>query len=186
MCVVFALDEVGTAEIFVEVVELVFVRHFVNQAQPQGIHRQERPLVDQPTHFVFGFLATVSDAADQLIVLAAIERVGHLAMGRREGLLQVGVDGALVIADMQEVGIGANPVERPAQEQLVAGDASEVERGRGQQVDTVSRRGQVILTVAGVLEPRVHVLAARPKVLQRVAHFLDARPEGRAQAARSE
>ena len=181
--VVFFLDELGAAQVVVDVVELVLVGHFVDQAQAQRVHRQERPLVNQRAHLVLGLLARVGNAAHQLFVLAAIERVSHLAMGGRERLLHVGVDGALVVADVEEVGERADPVEGAAQEQLVAGNAGQVEGRRRQQVDPIGGRREVVLAVTAVLEPRMHVLAAGAEVVEGIAHFLDLGPERRAEAA---
>ena len=182
--VILGVDIAGVVEVVDEIVELVFVRHFVDQADAQRILRLERALIDQRADLRFGLLARIGDRLDEVIVLAAIERLAHLAMRGRVGLLEIGVDGGLVIADVEKIRIGADPVERAAQEHLVGRHAGEIERGRRQQVDAIGHRRQEVLAIAGVLEPGVHVLAAGLEILQRRADLLELAPERRAEAAR--
>ena len=83
-----------------------------------------------------------------------------------------------------QIGIRADLVERAAQEQLVGGDAVQIERARRHQEDLVGRRRQVVLAVAAVLEIRVDRLARLLEVEDRVADLLHLAPERRLEAGR--
>ncbi len=159
--VVLGVDVVGAFQRRNEIVELVLVRDLVDQPDAQRLDRLERSLVDQRAHLRLALAAGLGDRVDELIVLTAIERLAHLLVRGREVLFEVGVDGGLVVADVQEIRIGADPVEGAAQEHFVTGDAGQIERGRRQQVDLVGHRGEEVFAIAAVLEPRIDVLAAR-------------------------
>ena len=58
----------------------------------------------------------------------------------------------LVVADLLEVGRGADLVERAFQEDFVGRDALQIDAARRQQVDAIGGGGQVILAVAAVFE----------------------------------
>jgi hypothetical protein len=105
-------------------------------------------------------------------------------MRGRVGLLEIRVDGGLVIADVEKIRIGADPVERPPQEDFVGRHTGEIERGRRQQVDAIGHRREVILAIARVFEPGVQVLAAGLEILERRSNLLELGPERRAEAAR--
>ena len=92
----------------------------------------------------------------------------------------------LYVADVVEVGIRADLVERAAQEELVGGDAGQIERARRHQEDLVGRGRQVVLAVAAVLEIGVDRLARLLEVEHRVAHLLHLAPERRVEAGRLE
>ena len=132
------------------VVELVLVRDIVDQPGAHGVLGQERPVVDQRAHFGFALVPAVGEPAHQLLVEIGVERLGHLAMGRRVGVLGEGVRRGLVVADVQRVGIRADLVERAAQEQLVARHAGQIERRRRHEEDLVAGGREVELLLAAV------------------------------------
>ena len=168
------------------VVDLVLVGDVVDQPEAQRVLGQERTVVEQRPHFAFVLLAAVSDAAHELFVEIARQRLVHLFVCAGVALLGERVDGGLVLADVVQIGIRADLVERAAQEQLVGGDAGQVERTRRHQEHLVGRRRQVVLAVAAVLEIRVDRLAGLLEVDHRVADFLDLGPERRGETGRLE
>ena len=107
-----------------------------------------------------------------------VERFGHLAVRRREGLLRVLIRRGLVLAGMQHVGIGPDLVEQAAEEELVGRDSGEVERAGWHQEDAVGGRGEVVLLLAAVLEVRDDRLARLAEVGHRIADFLKFPPQG--------
>ena len=97
-------------------------------------------------------------------------------MRRREGPLGEDVGCGLVLADVQEIRVGADLVQGSAQEQLVPGDAGQIERTGRHEEDLIARRREVVLLVAAVLEVGDDRLA---RLLERddgVANFLNLAP----------
>jgi hypothetical protein len=141
-------------------------------------------VVDELAHFLLGLSAPVGDAADQLPVEIRVQRLRHLPMSRRIGVLAERVRVRLVFADVQRVGERADLVERASEEQFVARDAGEIEaRGRHQE-HLVAGAGQVELLLAAVLEEPDDRLAGAAEIADRVADFLDLPPQrGRARRA---
>jgi hypothetical protein len=84
---------------------------------------------DSRPHVCFGLVAAVGDAAHDLLELIVVERRRHLVVRARKGLFGQRVDRRLVVADVQEVRKGADPIERAAQKELIGDDAGEIERG---------------------------------------------------------
>ena len=81
-------SSVAVRQVGVHVVELVVVRHVVDQAQAQGLVGQERALVDERrARRPRGLRRPSAMAAHELLVLVAIERLAHLAVRGREALL---------------------------------------------------------------------------------------------------
>ena len=105
-------------------------------------------------------------------------------MRRREAFLGEGVAVGLVIADVVEIRIRADLVERAAQEQLVGRHAAQIERARRQQKDLVGRGGQVVLAIAAVLEIGVQRFTGLLEFEQGVANLLHLAPVGRVEAGR--
>ena len=62
------------------IVELVFVGERIDQSGSHGIFRREWALVEELPRLRFRLLACRRDAAHQLLVHVAIERLGHLAV----------------------------------------------------------------------------------------------------------
>ena len=166
-----------------DVVELVLVGEIVHQPHAKGLLGLERPAVDQRAQLVLGLAAAVGNRAHQLIELILVERLAHLAMRRGEALLGQRVDRRLVVADVQEVGIGTDPVEGAAEEDLVAGQPREVERRGREQEHLVGRRRQEVLLTAAVFEEGVDRLPAPPEVDDGLAELLRLGPERRFEPA---
>ena len=105
------------------IVELVFVGEHVDQTGTLRIAREERALVDQRAHVLDFFLAALGDAAHELFVHVARQRLGHLAMRRRKRRLGQLIGRRLVVADFFEVGLRADLVERALEKHLIGRDA---------------------------------------------------------------
>ncbi len=115
--------------------------------------------------------------AIELFVEIGIERLGHLAVRRRERVLGEGVRRRLVVADVERIRERAELVERAAQEELVVRHAGEVERRRRHEEDLVAGARQVVRLVAAVLEEGDDRLLRSLEVDDGVAHFLHLAPE---------
>ena len=98
-----------------------------------------------------GLVAAVREAAHELLVQVRVERHRHLAVRRRVGVLGVDVRRRLVVADVERVRIGADLVERAAQEQLVARQPRQVERRGRHEEDLVARAGEEEFLLAAEL-----------------------------------
>ena len=96
------------------VVELIFIGERVHEPGAAAPLRRETALRRERPHVLDALLAALGDAADELLVHVAIERVAHLAMGGSEGAFGQLVRRGLVVADVLEVGVRADLVERPA------------------------------------------------------------------------
>ena len=159
------------------VVELVFVRQVVDEPGPDRVFRQEGAVIDELPHLGDGLLPPLRDAAHELAVEIAVERLRHLAVRRREGVLGEGVRRRLVVADVDRVRQRADLVEGAAQEQLVVRHAGEVERRRRHQEDLVAGAGEVVLLVAAGLEEGDDRLLGLLEGDDGVTHLLDLAPE---------
>ena len=95
-------------------------------------------MVDERLDLGLALVPAVGDAAHQLLVEIVVERLRHLAVRRRVGVLGERVRRGLVVADVQRVGIRADLVEHAAEEQLVAGHAGQVQRRGRHQEDLVA------------------------------------------------
>ena len=168
------------------VVHLILILHVVDEPGAQGVLRQERPLIDERADVRVVLLPAVGDAAHDLLVEIAVERLVHLLVRGRVALFGERVRRGLVVADVVEIRIRADLVERAAQEQLVGRHAGQIERARRHQEDLVGRRRQVVFAVAAVLEVRVDRLARLLEVEHRVANLLHLAPERRVEAGRLE
>ena len=98
-------------------------------AKKERISAEERTIVDERGHLCVGLVAAFGHAVHQLLEEIAVERLVHLAVRGGVGLLGVGIDGRLVVADVVHVGHHANLVEGAAQEERVGGDTAQVQRG---------------------------------------------------------
>ena len=159
------------------VVELIEVGELVDEPCLSRRFGRERAFVEQAPHFVRRLLPRFGDAANELLVEVAIERLGHFAVLGGEALLRELVHRRLVGADVDEVGIRAQLVERAAKKDFVRRDAGQVERARRQQEHAIRRAGEVILAVAAVFEKRHHGFPGSPEVDDRIAQFLHLAPE---------
>ena len=166
------------------VVDLVGVRQVVDQPDAQRLVGRERALIDESAHVGFRLLPAIGNAAHELFVQVARHRLGRLAMGLRVALLGEGVVRGLVLADVQDVRVEADLVERPAQEHLVGRQAVDVQAGAWHQEDLVAGGRDEVLALAGVLEVRDGLLAGLAEVHDGVVHLLHLRPERRLHAGR--
>ena len=156
--------------------QLIFVGELVDQPEPEGVVGHERTLIQDRADVGLALLPALRDPAHQLVVHVAIERLGHLTMLRRESLLGELIRRRLVLADVEEVGIGPDLVERAAQEDLVRGHAGQIQRAARQQEDSIGRAGQVVLAVAAVLEKGDDPLPGLPEVEDGVTQLLHLAP----------
>ncbi len=124
-----------------------------------GLFGKERPGVDEAAHLPFAHLASLRDPGDKLLIEVAVQRLRHLSVLGREGVLGVEVRGGLELARMQHVRMGPDQVERVAEEQLVARDPHEIQWARRGEIDAVCRRGHVVLLASAVFEIRDNRLA---------------------------
>ena len=165
---------------FVE--RLIFVSDLVDQTRLQRILRQERTIVHQRAQLRLRHLARLGNAEHDLLEEIAVQRLVHLLVRLGVGLLGVGVDGGLVVADVVHVGDDAELVERATQEECVGCDTRQVDfRGRHDGHAVRSRR-KVVAAVVGSGKVGVDRFARRLEVEDRVAQFLHLAPIGRREA----
>src|SRR5207253_11336237 len=66
------------------VIDLVVIGHIVDESGADGVLWEERPVIDQRADLLLRLVAAVSEPANELPIEVGIERLGHLAMRRRE------------------------------------------------------------------------------------------------------
>ena len=159
------------------VVDLILVRHIVDEAGADGVFRKKRAVIDEGANFLFGLVAAAGNAPNQLFVQVGVERLRHLTMGGGEGVLREGVGRRLVLADVQRIGERADLVERAPQKELVVRHAGQVERRGRHQEHFVAGAGEVELLFAAVLQVPDDRLARSAEVRDRVPDLLDFPPE---------
>ena len=138
---------------------MIFVRHIVDQPRAQRDFRQKRTLVEQRPDLGILLLPAVGDAADNLLVQVPVERFVHFPVRRGKALLREHVRRGLVVADVVQIRIRADLVQRAAEEQLVRSDAGQIERARRHEEDLVCGTGEIVVAVGAVLEIRIDRLA---------------------------
>ena len=135
-------------------------------------------MIDQSPHLGRRAMAAVGQPGDELLVEVGVERLRHLSMRRRERMLGERVRRRLVVADVQRIRHHAHFIEGPAQEELVARNAGEIERRRRHQEDLVAGAGQVVVLIAAELEVGDDRLLRLLELDDRLPHFLHLAPQG--------
>ncbi len=176
-----ARDAVATPQLLVH---LIFVGNVVDEPRAQRVFRHERPIVDERADLLVVLLPAVRDAAHDLLVQIAVERLVHLAMRRRVAFLRERVDRCLVGADVVQIGRRADLVERAAQKELVRGHAHQIQRAGRHEKHLVGGRCEVVLAIAAVFEIGEDRLSRLPEVDHRLANLLHFAPERRCEPGR--
>ena len=159
------------------VVDLVLVGQVVDEPGAHGVLGQEGSVVDEVADLGGRPVPARGEAGHELFVEIGIERLGHLAVRRRERVLGEGVRRRLVVTDVQRIRERAELVERAAQEELVVRHAGEVERRRRHEEHLVAGARQVIRLVAAILEVGHDRLLRFLELEDGVADFLHLAPE---------